>query len=189
MMESAASQCKLLSNRFAVNEVLIQRKRLSKTSKALKCLDKLPDEAFSPPYFYSLCCWKIVSEVALPKLYLVFCFIYTWKKSLNLSQLLWSWAREHTIRIHNVFISTSFFCHLVDEFVSATGLHAEANLWFLQTANISIDAVFCFCLFLIYHTLQSPGCTKYYCLVSKLWELNCTHKQRNRKWSYNTHIF
>lgn len=83
MMESAASQCKFLSNRFAVNEVLIQRKRLSKTSRALKCLDKLLDEAFSPPYFYSLCCWKIVSEVALPKLYLVLCFIYTWKKKLK----------------------------------------------------------------------------------------------------------
>lgn len=187
MMESAASQCKFLSNRFAVNEVLIQRKRLSKTSKALKCLDKLPDEAFSPPYFYSLCCWKIVSEVALPKLYLVLCFIYTWKRSLNLSQLLWSWALEHTIRIHNVFISTSFFCHLVDEFVSATGLHAEANVIFTNCKYqhwCSFLFLFCF-----YQTLQSPGCTKYYCLVSKLWELNCTHKQRSRKWSYNTHIF
>lgn len=27
---------------------------------------------------------------------------------------------------------------------------------------------FVFVLFLIYQTLQSPGCTKYYCLVSKL---------------------
>lgn len=165
MMESAASQCKFLSNRFAVNEVLIQRKRLSKTSRALKCLDKLPDEAFSPPYFYSLCCWKIVSEVALPKLYLVLCFIYTWKKSLNLSQLLWSWALEHTIRIHNVFISTSFFCHLVDEFVSATGLHAEANLWFLQTANISIDAVFCFCF--VFDLPNPPISRMYEILLSR----------------------